>query len=170
MATKVRQVGSEFHWLTSDRVGNEWHVRVEQAAFGEVRHSKASGELSESEAPDEAWALFRTDRRADPERPHDGDEVDLWPGLVRRLWMARQFTYEGEEWVVELTGLSHGVEPGEPPRVSSWGAWFHRLSSPESDQVHGSIPEPILADLSEDELRNALRKALVEEGKELGQD
>ena len=77
MATKVRQLGRGYYWLTPNRVGNEWHVRVVQAEFGEVRHLKASGELSESEALDEAWVRFRTDRQADPERPHDGDEVDL---------------------------------------------------------------------------------------------
>ena len=75
--------------------------------------------------------------------------------------MSRRFRHLNRAWDVELTGASHGVGFGFPPKVTSWGVWFRPADEPSADPFYGSIWRPNPAELSEDELRKCLEAALV---------
>jgi hypothetical protein len=75
--------------------------------------------------------------------------------------VSRRFEHLGRAWDVELTGASHGVGFGVPPKISSWGVWFRPADEPSAGLLYGSIRRPDPAELSEDELRKCLEAALV---------
>ena len=69
--------------------------------------------------------------------------------------MGRTFQYLNDKWSVELTGLSHAAPAG------SWAVQFKPVNDPLAKPVHGAIWNSDLTRLSDDELRECLKVALV---------
>ncbi len=67
--------------------------------------------------------------------------------------MARQFQYDGDEWEVQETGTALGFG-------GLWGANFRCISDPSKAEHEGDIRDIDPDNVSEDELRAALRRAL----------
>ena len=61
---------------------------------------------------------------------------------------------------VVLTGVSHGVGAAQPVAISSWGAEFFRLVDPLGDRVLGAVNNPNLEELTDEQLRESLRRGL----------
>ena len=69
--------------------------------------------------------------------------------------MGRTFQYLNDKWSVGLTGLSHAAPAG------SWAVQFKPVNDPVAKPVHGAIWKSDLTQLSDDELRECLKAALV---------
>jgi hypothetical protein len=69
--------------------------------------------------------------------------------------MGRTFQHLNDKWSVEVTGLSEGGPAG------SWGVQFKPVNDPLAKPVHGAIWKSDLTQLSDDELRECLKLALV---------
>jgi hypothetical protein len=69
--------------------------------------------------------------------------------------MSRTFQYLNDKWSVELTGLSHAAP------VESWAVRFNPVNDPLAKPVYGAIWNSDLTRLSDDELRECLKVALV---------
>ena len=70
--------------------------------------------------------------------------------------MGRTVRYMNDKWSVELTGLLHAAPAG------SWAVQFKPANDPLAKPVHGAIWKSDLTQLSDDELRECLKAALVE--------
>lgn len=81
----------------------------------------------------------------------------------------RRFSYEGEEWLVYLSGVDGGGPAvGGPPRISRFGVWFRRPDEPQKEAIPGIVSRRDLDDLLEDELRESLEKSLKESEQDMG--
>lgn len=63
MTRTIRHVGGWQFWLTAERNGTDWEVRILHASNGDVRRFRVSGDLSERAAHNEAWNLSRESKR-----------------------------------------------------------------------------------------------------------
>ncbi len=75
----------------------------------------------------------------------------------------RRFSYNGEEWEVETTGIGTGAgasSEGHFPPITRWSALFRPLKGPKKKEVHGAIGAPDPNYLEPDQLVNELRHAL----------
>ena len=69
--------------------------------------------------------------------------------------MGRTFQYLNDKWSVEVTGLSDAAPAG------SWAVQFKPVNDPLAKPVHVAIWKSDLTQLSDDELRECLKLALV---------
>lgn len=74
----------------------------------------------------------------------------------------RRFSYDGEEWEVETTGIGTGAgasSEGHFPPITRWSVVFSPLKGSKKE-VHGTIGAPDPNKLEPDQLVNELRHAL----------